>query len=63
MVERVLGRLPERCRLALALRWQRQMSYAEVAAAMGISVKTVEIYVGRGLAALRKSYQTLAPHR
>ncbi len=63
VVERVLSRLPERCRLALALRWQRQMSYAEVAAAMGISVKTVEIYVGRGFAALRKSYQTLAPHR
>ena len=63
VVARVLGRLPERCRLALTLRWQRQMSYAEVAAAMGISVKTVEIYVGRGLAALRQSYQTLAPHR
>jgi len=62
-VERVLDLVPERCRLALTLRWQRQMSYAQVAAAMGISVKTVEIYVGRGLAALRKSYQTLAPHR
>jgi len=62
-VERVLDRVPERCRLALTLRWQRQMSYAEVAAAMGISVKTVEIYVGRGLAALRQSYETLAPHR
>src|SRR5204862_6147274 len=62
-VERVLDRVPERCRLALTLRWQRQMSYAEVAAAMGISVKTVEIYVGRGLAILRESYQSLAPHR
>src|SRR5438093_427910 len=62
-VERVLDRVPERCRLALRLRWQRQMSYAEVAAAMGISVKTVEIYVGRGLAILRESYQSLAPHR
>ena len=62
-VERVLDLVPDRCRLALTLRWQRQMSYAQVAAAMGISVKTVEIYVGRGLAALRKSYQTLAPHR
>jgi len=30
---------------------------------MGISVKTVEIYVGRGLAILRESYQSLAPHR
>jgi len=62
-VERLLHRLPERCRLALTLRWRRQMSYAEVAGAMGISVKTVEIYVGRGLAVLRESYQSLAPHR
>ena len=62
-VKRVLEGLPERCRLALTLRWQRQMSYAEVAEAMGISVKTVEIYVGRGLAALRESYGTFLPHR
>ena len=62
-VERLLHRLPQRCRLALTLRWRRQMSYAEVARAMGISVKTVEIYVGRGLAVLRESYQSLAPHR
>jgi len=62
-VQRVLESLPERCRLALTLRWQRQMSYAEVAEAMGISVKTVEIYVSRGLAALRESSRTLLPHR
>ncbi len=61
-VQRVLESLPERCRLALTLRWQRQMSYAEVAEAMGISVKTVEIYVSRGLAALRESYRTFLPH-
>ena len=62
-VRRVLDSLPERCRLALTLRWQRQMSYAEVAEAMEISVKTVEIYVSRGLAALRENYRTLLPHR
>ena len=61
-VQRVLDHLPERCRLALTLRWQRQMSYAEVAEAMGISVKTVEIYVSRGLAALRESSETLLPY-
>jgi RNA polymerase sigma-70 factor (ECF subfamily) len=62
-IKKVLDSLPERCRLAVTLRWQRQMSYAEVARAMGISVKTVEIYVGRGLAALRANYQSLSPHR
>lgn len=62
-VERVLARLPERCRLALTLRWQRQMSYAEVAEVMGVSVKTVEIHVTRGLADLREHYRELLPHR
>jgi len=61
-VERVLEQLPERCRLALTLRWQRQMSYAEVADVMGISVKTVEAYVTRGVAALRHSYERLLPY-
>ena len=59
----MLDSLPERCRLALTLRWQRQMSYAEVAEAMEISVKTVEIYVSRGLAALRENYRTFLLHR
>jgi RNA polymerase sigma-70 factor (ECF subfamily) len=61
-VERVLEQLPERCRLALTLRWQRRMSYAEVADVMGISVKTVETYVTRGVAALRDSYERLLPY-
>jgi RNA polymerase sigma-70 factor (ECF subfamily) len=61
-VERVLDELPERCRLALRLRWQRQMSYAEVAEAMGISVKTVEAYVTRGVTALRHRYERLLPY-
>jgi len=39
------------------------MSYAEVAEAMEISVKTVEIYVSRGLAALRENYRTFLLHR
>ncbi len=62
-LERVLAQVPERCRHALMLRWQQQMSYAEVAEAMGISVKAVEVYVRRGLIALRKCHATLAPHR
>jgi RNA polymerase sigma-70 factor (ECF subfamily) len=61
-VERVLEQLPERCRLALMLRWQRQMSHAEVAEVMGISVKTVETYVTRGVAALKESYERLLPY-
>ncbi len=61
-VREVVDGLPERCRLALMLRWQRQLSYAEVAEVMGISVKTVEIHIGRGLAALRESCRSLEPY-
>src|SRR5215204_626553 len=45
--------LPERCRLVMHLRWREQMSHAEIAAIMGISVKGVENQLGRGLKALR----------
>jgi RNA polymerase sigma-70 factor (ECF subfamily) len=61
-LERTLARLPDRCRVAVTLRWRHQLSYAEVAEAMGISVKTVEVYVHRGLAALRESYESLKLH-
>ena len=46
--------LPERRRMVVVLRWQHQMSYAEIATVLGISVKTVEVQMGRALASLRK---------
>ena len=46
--------LPERCRLVMQLRWREQMSYAEIAAVIGISTKGVEIQLSRGLQALRQ---------
>ena len=49
-----LNALPERCRLVMHLRWHEQLSYAEIAEVMGISVKGVEIQLGRGLKALRE---------
>lgn len=45
--------LPERCRLVIHLRWREQLSYAEIASVMGISVKGVENQLARGLARLR----------
>lgn len=62
-LNRELAALPERCRLALTLRWQQQMSYAEIAEAMGISVKSVEVYLRRAMIALRAAHTTLEPHR
>jgi RNA polymerase sigma-19 factor, ECF subfamily len=46
-------RLPEQRRLVVILRWQHQMSYAEIAQVLGISVKTVEVQLGRAFAFLR----------
>jgi len=48
--------LPERCRMVMRLRWQEQMSHAEIAAVMGISLKGVEQQLARGLATLRQRF-------
>jgi RNA polymerase sigma-70 factor (ECF subfamily) len=50
----VVGRLPERRRLVVVLRWQHQMTNPEIAHVMGISVKGVEMQFSRALADLRR---------
>lgn len=57
--EAVAG-LPERCRQVFVLRWQHHLSYAEIADALGIAVKTVETQIARALKALRTK---LHPYR
>ncbi|MEW5917632.1 MAG: RNA polymerase sigma-70 factor [Gemmatimonadota bacterium] len=57
VVDEVVASLPERCGVACVLRWERQLSYAEIATAMGITVKTVETYLLRGTKALRARYR------
>jgi RNA polymerase sigma-70 factor (ECF subfamily) len=52
-LDRAMASLPERCRLVMHLRWRDQLSYAEIAEVMGISVKGVENQLARGLKALR----------
>jgi RNA polymerase sigma-70 factor (ECF subfamily) len=56
VIERTLAGLSDRCRLAVTLRWRRQLTYAEIAEAMGISIKTVEIYITRGTKVVRAAY-------
>ena len=46
-------RLPARCRLIFTLSRQHDMTYAQIAQSLGISVKTVEAQMGRALKALR----------
>jgi RNA polymerase sigma-70 factor (ECF subfamily) len=53
-VDRAVEALPERCREVFRLNRYHGLSYAEVAQAMQISVKTVEVQMGRALTALRR---------
>ncbi len=51
---RALDRLPRRQRQTLVLRYFADLSEAEAAAAMGVSVGTVKQHASRGIAALRR---------
>ena len=59
LVEAAFSQLPERCRLAMHLRWREGMQYAEIAEVLGITAKSVENHLARGLKALRA--RVLAP--
>lgn len=52
-VVRAVSELPERCRLIFTMSREQDLSYAEIARVLGISVKTVETQMGRALKALR----------
>jgi RNA polymerase sigma-70 factor (ECF subfamily) len=54
-IERALELLPPRCRQAFLLQRREQMSVAEIAEAMQIAPKTVEIQIGNALKLLRRS--------
>lgn len=52
-VDAEIARLPERCRLVFTMNRQQNLSYAEIAGLLGVSVKAVEAQMGRALRALR----------
>lgn len=52
-IEAAIGALPDRAREILLLRWRHQMTYAEIASALGIAHKTVEVHVNRAFRTLR----------
>jgi RNA polymerase sigma-70 factor (ECF subfamily) len=56
-VAEAIASLPERVRLVMELRWRAGLSYAEIADAMGISVKGVENQLARGLKRLREQFR------
>jgi RNA polymerase sigma-70 factor (ECF subfamily) len=53
-VTRAIGRLPEQCRITYTLRWHHELTYAEIAHALDISIKTVESHISKALKALRR---------
>ncbi len=59
--DRAVEQLPARCRLIYSLTRRQHLSYAEVAAMLGISVRTVENQVGIALRTLRKRLAHLLP--
>ena len=54
-IDRAIVALPERCREVFELNRKNHLGYAEIAEVLHISVKTVEVHMGRALTALRKS--------
>lgn len=57
--ERAISELPDRCREIFLLSRRQHMSYAEIAEALDLSVKTVEVQMWR---ALKKLRECLAPY-
>ncbi len=60
-IQAAIRALPERARLAATLRWEHQLSYAEIAEIMEISVKGVENQLGRIVKALRPALEPFRP--
>jgi RNA polymerase sigma-70 factor (ECF subfamily) len=53
-LDRAIRRLPERQRQTIMLRWRGQLSHADVAKVMGVSIKAVEINLSRAFRVLRE---------
>ena len=54
-IEAAIAALPERCRMVFTMSRRQGLSYAEIAESLGISVKTVEVHIGRALKSLRET--------
>lgn len=58
-IERALAELPEKRRLICELRFAGDLSYAEIAERVGVSTKTVETQIARGLKSVRARLREL----
>jgi RNA polymerase sigma-70 factor (ECF subfamily) len=60
-VDQAIAELPERCRLVFTLSRQQDLPNAEIAAVLGISVKTVEAQMSKALKTLRRKLALYLP--
>ena len=60
-ISRAIEKLPEQCRLIFRLSRFDEMKYAEIAAHLNISVKTVENQMGKALRILREELKEYLP--
>lgn len=60
-LERALEKLPERCREVFLLSRKQHLKYAEIAAVMNISIKTVENQMGKALKILHHELREYLP--
>ena len=61
LYQKALSQLPERCREVFVLSRQQNLKYAEIAATLDISVKTVENHMGKALKILHKELKEYLP--
>jgi RNA polymerase sigma-70 factor (ECF subfamily) len=58
VIARAIDELPEKCRIVFLLSRHESMPYADIAAALDISVKTVENQIGKALRHLRNAVES-----
>jgi RNA polymerase sigma-70 factor (ECF subfamily) len=60
VVQRAIDALPERCRLVYTFRIGHGLTHAEIAEALGISVKTVEAQITKAMTVLRRAIERVS---
>lgn len=60
-IDQAIAALPQRCREVFMLSREHQLTYRQIADILQISIKTVEVHMGRALATLRAALSSWNP--